>query len=139
MELPDPKTLDEVPEEAPEEIIGKPSSKLSAITTEIKRVQSLGEKCVVFSQFLGFLSAIGNEMNKAGIKFSRVDGSMTRQARDKSILDFKSKSDFTVILISTKCGATSLNLTQANHALFVEPWWSPALEEQAVMRIHRIG
>mmetsp|Transcript_28052 Transcript_28052/g.24776 ORF Transcript_28052/g.24776 Transcript_28052/m.24776 type:complete len:87 (-) Transcript_28052:261-521(-) len=75
----------------------------------------------------------------SNIKFGRIDGSSTSKARAKTLDAFKTDSSVTAILISLKAGAIGLNLTVARHVFLMDPWWNPAVEDQAIERIHRIG
>ena len=117
----------------------KRGSKLIAIQESIQEVVKRGEKCVVFSQFLGMIDLIGGCMQDMNIKFTRVDGSMKMEKRTQNIASFTRDDEVSVILISLKAGAVGLNLTAANNVFMVDPWWNPAIEDQAIERVHRIG
>ncbi|MCH88000.1 SWI/SNF-related matrix-associated actin-dependent regulator of chromatin subfamily A member 3-like 2-like, partial [Trifolium medium] len=73
------------------------------------------------------------------ISFVRLDGTLNLQQREKVIKQFSEDSDIQVLLMSLKAGGVGINLTAASNAFVMDPWWNPAVEEQAVMRIHRIG
>lgn len=73
------------------------------------------------------------------IKFARFDGSMTQQSRASILEQFKAHSGTMVLLISLKAGGVGLNLTEAKRVFMMDPWWSFAVEAQAIDRIHRMG
>src|SRR6202030_34872 len=76
-------------------------------------------------------------LNAAAIAFTRLDGS-TRD-RGKVVTEFQSEAGPPVMLVSLKAGGTGLNLTAADHVFLLDPWWNPAVEDQAADRAHRIG
>jgi len=88
------------------------------------------------------LSILERVLRKYNINYLMYDGSKTRQQRKDIIKDFKDdkdKNEIPVMLMSLKCAALGLNLTVANHVLFCDLWWNPAVESQAIDRVHRIG
>lgn len=117
----------------------KMSSKAAKVVEHIKLIQEKGEKVVIFSQFIKMLNIVEKFIKEEGIYYKRIDGSCTLKARTNSIDEFKSDPNVTVILISLKAGATGLNLTAARHVFLIDPWWNPAIEDQAIERVHRIG
>ena len=123
----------------PERVNSMESSKLSAVTKAAKEVASKGEKVVIFSQFLGMLDLIQKHLKEARIGYTRIDGGLAMKERVRNIESFKTDPGITVFLISLKAGATGLNLTAANHVFLVDPWWNPAVEDQAIERVYRIG
>lgn len=94
-------------------------------------------KVVVFSQFVQLLKIFGNELNSEGIEYSYLDGQS--RAREEIVQEFKRCSSKNVFLISLKAGGVGLNLTEADYCFILDPWWNPAVESQAIDRIHRIG
>ncbi|KAF9287825.1 hypothetical protein BGZ88_008455 [Linnemannia elongata] len=96
-------------------------------------------KSVVFSQWTSMLDLIEDGLRENNIKFTRLDGTMQRNDRTVAIMDFKEKPDVSVILISLKAGGVGLNLTSAQRVYLMDPHWNPAVESQAVDRIHRLG
>lgn len=74
-----------------------------------------------------------------GIKLVRLDGSLTMSVRNKLISSFANDPSIIVFLISLKAGGVALNLTAASHVMLMDPWWNPAMEQQAQDRIHRLG
>jgi SNF2 family DNA or RNA helicase len=92
---------------------------------------------LVFSQWTGMLDVIETELQRLGIKWHRLDGSTTN--RSAVVEEFQSESGAPVMLVSLKAGGTGLTLTRADHVYVVDPWWNPAVEQQAADRAHRIG
>ncbi|ORZ19446.1 P-loop containing nucleoside triphosphate hydrolase protein [Absidia repens] len=97
------------------------------------------DKTIIFSQFTSMLDLMEEPLQENGFKFCRYDGSMSNQAREKSLQVLRSDSDCRVMLISLKCGSLGLNLTAANRVILMDVWWNPAVEDQAIDRVHRIG
>ncbi|XP_024376643.1 DNA repair protein RAD5A isoform X1 [Physcomitrium patens] len=115
------------------------SCKVNALMNELEELRPSGAKSVVFSQWTAFLDLLEIPFKRKKIKFVRLDGSLSQQQREKVLNDFRSQSDIMVMLISLKAGGVGINLTTASNAFLLDPWWNPAVEEQAIMRIHRIG
>ena len=114
------------------------SIKLDELTREI--FENIGEhKALVFSQFLGMLALIREKLAEQGIKYEYFDGSTSIIDRQKAIDNFQNNDDCRVFLISLKAGGVGLNLTAADYVYIVDPWWNPAVEQQAIDRTHRIG
>jgi DNA repair protein RAD5 len=127
-----------------------------------------GTKSVVFSQFTSFLDLIGPQLSKVGITHLRLDGSMPQKARAAVLAEFTKMEEYTdeiidtedetpsragpiaskssnseptprVLLISLRAGGVGLNLTVASNVFVMDPWWSFAIEAQAIDRVHRMG
>lgn len=114
------------------------SIKLDELTREI--TENIGEhKALVFSQFLGMLALIKQKLTEDGIPFEYFDGSTSATDREKAIQNFQNNDTCRVFLISLKAGGVGLNLTAADYVYIVDPWWNPAVEQQAIDRTHRIG
>ncbi len=96
-------------------------------------------KVLVFSQFLGMLDIIKKSLEAQKIPFVYFDGSTTTRERERAIKKFQEDEDCKVFLISLKAGGVGLNLTAADYVYIVDPWWNPAVEQQAIDRTHRIG
>jgi non-specific serine/threonine protein kinase len=96
-------------------------------------------KALVFSQFLGMLAIIRKQLEEAGIPYAYFDGSSSATERETAIREFQNNEDCRVFLISLKAGGVGLNLTAADYVYLVDPWWNPAVEQQAIDRTHRIG
>lgn len=143
------------------------SAKIHALISHLSCVPP-NTKSVVFSQFTSFLDLIGPQLSKAGISHLRLDGSMPQKARAAVLTQFaqtetyaddiidtedetptrngasssKSSSSTllpTVLLISLRAGGVGLNLTTASNVFMMDPWWSFAIEAQAIDRVHRMG
>lgn len=100
---------------------------------------SVNEKIVIFSQFTKTLDVIQTMLDEQKYKYVRLDGSMSKQKRKYNINKFQNNQKYNVFLVSLRAGGVGLNLTSARNALLFEPWWNPAVEEQAFSRIDRIG
>ncbi|MCO5557474.1 hypothetical protein L7F22_011039 [Adiantum nelumboides] len=117
----------------------KESSKVTALMQELEALQSSKVKSVVFSQWTAFLDLLEIPLKRKNIKFLRLDGTLSQQQRESVLHTFKSDPTTEVLLLSLKAGGVGINLTAAENAFLMDPWWNPAVEEQAIMRIHRIG
>ncbi|XP_028551128.1 DNA repair protein RAD5A isoform X2 [Dendrobium catenatum] len=115
------------------------SSKVSALLHELEKLRGSGSKSIVFSQWTAFLDLLQIPLSRNKIVFARLDGTLNQQQREKVISQFTEEKDIMVLLMSLKAGGVGINLTAACNAFLLDPWWNPAVEEQAVMRIHRIG
>ena len=114
------------------------SIKLDELVREID--ENVGDqKALIFSQFLGMLSLIKAELEKHKIPYAYFDGSSSTAQREKAIHEFQNNEECRVFLISLKAGGIGLNLTAADYVYIVDPWWNPAVEQQAIDRTHRIG
>ena len=94
---------------------------------------------IIFSQWTQFLDLIQIPMKKEFKNFIRVDGTMDSSSRDESFNKFKEQDDCKIALLSLHACGVGLNLSEANHVLFCDPWWNPMVEQQAIDRTHRIG
>jgi non-specific serine/threonine protein kinase len=114
------------------------SIKLDELTREI--TENMGHhKALIFSQFLGMLALIRENLEEQGVKYEYFDGSTSAPDREKAIQSFQNDDEVRVFLISLKAGGVGLNLTAADYVYIVDPWWNPAVEQQAIDRTHRIG
>jgi hypothetical protein len=113
------------------------SSKVDRLLEALSEAAADGHKALVFSQWTRLLDLIEPHLHSEGIRFTRLDGSTTD--RGKVVNEFQSEGGPEVMLVSLKAGGTGLNLTAADHVFLVDPWWNPAVEEQAADRAHRIG
>jgi SNF2 family DNA or RNA helicase len=114
------------------------SVKLEEIGREITENIS-NHKALIFSQFLGMLALIKQKMKELGVQYEYFDGSTSAPDREKAIQNFQNNDECRVFLISLKAGGVGLNLTAADYVYIVDPWWNPAVEQQAIDRTHRIG
>ncbi|KAI1169991.1 DNA repair protein rad-5 [Nemania sp. FL0916] len=96
-------------------------------------------KSVVFSQFTSFMSLIEPALTKANMKFLRLDGTINQKTRAAILKEFAVSDKFTILLLSLRAGGVGLNLTQAKRVFMMDPWWSFAVEAQAIDRVHRMG
>ena len=113
------------------------SSKVDLLLETLDAVIAEGHKALVFSQWTSLLDRVEPHLESAQIDYIRLDGS-TRD-RAKVVDAFQSDEGPPVMLISLKAGGTGLNLTAADHVFLLDPWWNPAVEDQAADRAHRIG
>ncbi len=113
------------------------SGKLSALREIVQEAASGGHRVLIFSQFVEMLKIIRNAMEEDGIAYEYLDGST--KDRSERVDRFNSDESLTVFLISLKAGGTGLNLTGADTVVHFDPWWNPAVEDQATDRAHRIG
>jgi hypothetical protein len=114
------------------------SIKLEELGREITENIS-DHKALVFSQFLGMLALIREKLKELGVDYEYFDGSTSAPDREKAIRRFQDDQNCRVFLISLKAGGVGLNLTAADYVYIVDPWWNPAVEQQAIDRTHRIG
>lgn len=115
-----------------------PSAKMEAFLEIIEELRANNHRALVFSQFVGHLSIVRNELDKQGITYQYLDGSTPIPQRELAVKAFQSgKGD--LFLISLKAGGLGLNLTGADYVVHLDPWWNPAIEDQASDRAHRIG
>ncbi|WVF69696.1 hypothetical protein IAT40_004475 [Kwoniella sp. CBS 6097] len=96
-------------------------------------------KSIVFSQWTTMLDRIADMLDEANIRYSRLDGTMTREERSRAMDALKYKKQVEVLLVSTRAGGVGLNLTVASRCYLVDPYWNPSVEAQAIDRIHRMG
>ncbi|KAF5130393.1 DNA repair protein RAD5 [Metarhizium anisopliae] len=121
--------------------VNQSSAKVTALVSELRvlRKERPQMKSVVFSQFTSFLSLIEPALTRINVKFLRLDGSMAQKARAAVLEEFTERKGFTVLLISLRAGGVGLNLTSAGRVFMMDPWWSFAVEAQAIDRVHRLG
>jgi superfamily II DNA or RNA helicase len=113
------------------------SAKLVALLEALTEAVAEGHKALVFSQWTKYLDLVEPHLHSASLSFVRLDGSTPN--RQQVVQKFQSASGPPVMLISLKAGGTGLNLTAADHVFLLDPWWNPAVEDQAADRAHRIG
>ena len=113
------------------------SSKVTRLINALEDAVADGHKALVFSQWTSLLDLIEPHLNNSKIPFTRLDG--TTKDRAAVVNLFQANDGPPVMLLSLKAGGTGLNLTAADHVFLVDPWWNPAVEEQAADRAHRIG
>jgi SNF2 family DNA or RNA helicase len=113
------------------------SAKVRLLLEELDIAVAEGHKALVFSQWTSFLDLVEPHLVGAGLPFSRLDGS-TRD-RASVVQGFQAEDGPPVLLVSLRAGGTGLNLTAADSVWLLDPWWNPAVEDQAADRAHRIG
>lgn len=101
--------------------------------------KTANHKLLIFSQFVKMLELIKSELNKHSIEYEYLDGQRNTKQREQSVKNFQENPDLRVFLISLKAGGTGLNLTAADYVYMIDPWWNPAVENQAIDRCYRIG
>lgn len=121
-----------------DEVFENHSIKIEELSREITEDMS-NHKALIFSQFLGMLALIRQKLDELGVKYEYFDGSTSAPDREKAIQNFQKNDEVRVFLISLKAGGVGLNLTAADYVYIVDPWWNPAVEQQAIDRTHRIG
>jgi SWI/SNF-related matrix-associated actin-dependent regulator of chromatin subfamily A3 len=117
-----------------------PSSKIEALIKILTaQGQAAGTKTVIFSQWTSFLDLVEPQLTQNGIGFARIDGRMTSGKRDNSTYSFTNDPDCKVLLASLNVCSVGLNLAAANQTILTDSWWAPAIEDQAVDRVYRLG
>lgn len=114
------------------------SSKLELLTSLVVELLENKHKALVFSQFVDHLTIVRKMLESQGINYQYLDGSTPTKARTKAIDAFQA-GDGDIFLISLKAGGLGLNLTAADYVIHLDPWWNPAVEDQASDRAHRMG
>lgn len=115
-----------------------PASKITACIELLENILSGGNKVLIFSQFTSFLSMISAQLDQSGLEYHYLDGSTPIKKRDKMVHEFQAGKK-QIFIVSLKAGGLGLNLTGANYVIHLDPWWNPAIEQQATDRAHRIG
>jgi SNF2 family DNA or RNA helicase len=113
-------------------------SKLKVFDNLVTELKQGGHKALVFSQFVGHLAILKQHLKDRGISFQYLDGSTSLAKRKKAVTDFQAGVG-DLFLISLKAGGSGLNLTAADYVIHMDPWWNPAVEDQASDRAHRMG
>jgi superfamily II DNA or RNA helicase len=113
------------------------SSKVERLVAALEDAVAEGHKALVFSQWTSLLDRVEPHLRAANIRFSRLDGS----TRDRAavVREFQDEGGPPVLIVSLKAGGTGINLTAADHVFLLDPWWNPAVEDQAADRAHRFG
>ena len=115
------------------------SAKIEAALNIVNGAISENRKVLIFSQFTSVLKKLGGELSSKSIGYLYLDGSTKANKRVKMVKEFNESEDLKIFLISLKAGGTGLNLTSSDLVLHFDPWWNPAIEDQATDRAHRIG
>jgi len=117
----------------------EPSPKLSFLVERLQVLLDEGHSALVFSQFTGFLDLVQESCARHALPYHRLDGSTAATARRDRVAAFQGGEQSSVFLLSLKAGGQGLNLTKATYVFHLDPWWNPAVENQASDRAHRIG
>jgi SNF2 family DNA or RNA helicase len=121
----------------PRQFSDEDSGKLVALRDLVQTSIAGGHKVLVFSQFVSMLTIVKRAMDEDGVRYAYLDGST--KDRQSVVEWFQSDNGPPVFLISLKAGGSGLNLTAADTVIHFDPWWNPAVEDQATDRAHRIG
>ncbi|MCR5312958.1 MAG: DEAD/DEAH box helicase [Bacteroidaceae bacterium] len=113
-------------------------SKINALLELLSDVIEGDNRALIFSQFTSFLDIVRSALDKAGIKYLYLDGGTPVAQRIKLVQSFQD-GECPIFVISLKAGGLGLNLTNANYVFHLDPWWNPAIEQQATDRAYRIG
>jgi SNF2 family DNA or RNA helicase len=114
------------------------SSKLKVFGDTLTELLANNHKALIFSQFVGHLHILRDYLDQHEISYQYLDGSTPIKKRKERITSFQN-GEGAVFLISLKAGGAGLNLTAADYVIHMDPWWNPAVEDQASDRAHRIG
>jgi non-specific serine/threonine protein kinase len=115
------------------------SPKLGCVVERLQELMDEGHSALVFSQFTSYLDLVEQEFHVQQIPYIRLDGSTPTATRKKIVQEFQDSTTPLVFLLSLKAGGQGLNLTKASYVFHLDPWWNPAVENQASDRAHRIG
>jgi SWI/SNF-related matrix-associated actin-dependent regulator of chromatin subfamily A3 len=144
-ELAEDKLVEPAPEHSAEEE-GEgldPETKSSKTEALLKILQATlkkdGSKVIIFSQWTSFLTVIQRQLDEAGYTYTRIDGSMNTTKRDAAIRALDHDPATRIMLASLSVCSVGLNLVSADTVVLADSWWAPAIEDQAVDRVHRLG
>ncbi len=115
------------------------NSKLGTFLELVQEIIANKHKVLVFSQYVGYLGVVKQLLVENNISFQYLDGAVALNQRKAAVDTFQSGKGGDVFLISLKAGGTGLNLTVADYVIILDPWWNPAVEDQAADRAHRMG
>jgi len=114
------------------------SAKLERLIVLVEELKDNRHRALIFSQFVDYLTIVRERLDAASVSYQYLDGSTPGKERDRAVSAFQNgESD--VFLLSLKAGGVGLNLTAADYVIHLDPWWNPAVEQQASDRAHRIG
>jgi SNF2 family DNA or RNA helicase len=114
------------------------NSKLEMLDNLLQELKENNHRALIFSQYVDYLSLVKSRIAKQGITLQYLDGKTSKNKRKIAIENFQA-GEGDVFLISLKAGGVGLNLTSADYVIHLDPWWNPAVEDQASDRAHRIG
>ncbi|MCB1610749.1 MAG: SWF/SNF helicase family protein, partial [Xanthomonadales bacterium] len=113
-------------------------AKLEQLLELVQELKENHHRALVFSQFTDYLAIVREAFDAHGVSYQYLDGSTSIKAREIAVREFQNGSG-DVFLLSLKAGGVGLNLTAADYVIHLDPWWNPAVEQQATDRAHRIG
>jgi SNF2 family DNA or RNA helicase len=113
-------------------------AKIDLLMSTLENITTGGNRTLLFSQFTSFLDIVKKRLDEAGIEYLYLDGGTTIKQREKLVQRFQ-QGETSLFIISLKAGGLGLNLTGANYVVHLDPWWNPAIEQQATDRAYRIG
>ena len=117
---------------------GVPCAKLDTLLELVEELRKGRHRALVFSQFVGYLGKVRAALDAAGVTYQYLDGSTPARDRESRVAAFQA-GEGELFLISLKAGGFGINLTAADYVVHLDPWWNPAVEDQASARAHRIG
>jgi SNF2 family DNA or RNA helicase len=115
-----------------------PCAKIDTLLGQLQDVAAGGHRALVFSQFTRHLALVRAALDEAGVSYQYLDGKTPAREREQRVDAFQ-RGEGDLFLISLKAGGTGLNLTAADYVIHLDPWWNPAVEDQASDRAHRLG
>lgn len=115
------------------------SCKFNQLRDIVEEILLENHKIVIFSQFVKCLSIIRTYFQEKNLSYSYIDGSLNALRRKDEIKKIQEQVEHKIFLLSLKAGGVGINLTAADYVILFDPWWNPAVESQAVDRLHRIG
>jgi SNF2 family DNA or RNA helicase len=118
---------------------GEDSGKHEVILDNIRNLVAEGHKALIFSSFVKHLDLYTEVCRKEGYKYAWLTGDVPQSQREGIICKFQEDPEIHLFFISIKAGGFGLNLTSADYVFILDPWWNPAVEEQALSRAHRMG
>ena len=116
-----------------------PASKLGRLLELVRELSAAGHRALIFSQFTQHLGLVAEALRAEGFVFSYLDGQVPTGERQRRVEAFQAGGGGDLFLISLRAGGTGLTLTAADYVVHLDPWWNPAVEDQASDRAHRIG
>jgi SWI/SNF-related matrix-associated actin-dependent regulator of chromatin subfamily A3 len=135
---PPPPTQDQIIDQ--ESLETNASSKVQALMSILSAsAKDSSNKTIVFSQWPTFFDILQPHLTGAGFTFTRIDGSMSAIRRDAALETFDNSPQCTIMLASLSVCSVGLNLVAANQVILSDSWWAPAIEDQAIDRVHRLG
>jgi SNF2 family DNA or RNA helicase len=117
----------------------KTPPKIEALTEALAEIVDARESALVFTQFLHTLGKSADVLRAAGLPVFVIHGALARAQREKALHDFNTFPEGAILIMTLKTGGVGLNLTKASYVFHLEPWWNPAVENQATDRAHRLG